>query len=153
MGEMDWGDGLQFWGCAALVPHWQCNDVGLVLGVRSRTKCFAFLFWGFPSNSEFIIRWHVSSCHSSQILLTKFRSLPPTFEMTPNAVEELKFASKHLVCDIYVMKHSYFQNSSKCGILNQFRRIAPVQCNLICCISSFIQFEVCYVAEGVFWST
>ncbi|KAM0821779.1 hypothetical protein ACQ4PT_071958 [Festuca glaucescens] len=27
-----------------------------------------------------------------KILLTKFPSLPPTFEMTPNAVEELKFA-------------------------------------------------------------
>jgi hypothetical protein len=30
----------------------------------------------------------------SQVLLTKFPSLPPSFQQTPNAVEELKIASK-----------------------------------------------------------
>jgi hypothetical protein len=55
---MDWGEGLQFWGCVALVPHWQCTDVRLVLGVSNRTKkCCAFLFEGFPLILAFIIRF------------------------------------------------------------------------------------------------
>ena len=46
---------------------------------------------------------HVSSCRWFQVLLTKFPSLPPTFEQTPNAVTELKLASKHLVWEIYTL--------------------------------------------------
>lgn len=44
------------------------------------------------------------------------------------------------------------KRNAKC-ILNQFRRNAPVKWNPKFCIWSFIQFEMCYVVEGVSWNT
>lgn len=37
-----------------------------------------------------------SSCFFSQVALTEFRSLPPLFENTPNAIRELMIASNIL---------------------------------------------------------
>lgn len=41
-------------------------------------------------------------CYVVQVLLTNFSSLPPLFEKTPNAAQELTIASKFL-CFVYLV--------------------------------------------------